>query len=382
MCTTLVALALARLAYGLVLPSMRSDLGFTVQQAGVLSAATSFGYVLFVLPVGFLASAYGPRISIITGLLLASFGFAGLSQLSGFSTLFLLMSLLGVGTALIYTPVVAFVVGWYPTRRGAVLGVVNSGIGIGVLLCGLFIPRVIEQYGVGGWRHVWFCFFVFTVLILMAAIFVIKNPPVVDNSSHSTVKAVASVSVFRRPMILLLASIYGVLGFTYIVQAVFMFSYATDTGVSPSAAGALSSIGGVLSIIFGVVWGSLSDVIGRARTLMLCFFCNALATVIPVILPTFVGFTVHYVVAGMMVSGIFATVLAATSERVSGREVPIAIGFVTVVFGCGQFLGPVAAGWVIDITGSFRYAFVLSSVMMLVGAVLGLLLAISDRTSE
>lgn len=47
--TSLVVIAFARMAYGLILPPMRDDLGLSYQQAGILGTITALGYLGFVL---------------------------------------------------------------------------------------------------------------------------------------------------------------------------------------------------------------------------------------------------------------------------------------------------------------------------------------------
>jgi len=67
---TITALAIARLAFGLLLPTMRAELDLSLAQAGNVGTAVSFGYFALVLPAGLIASRYGPRIAIIAGLIL------------------------------------------------------------------------------------------------------------------------------------------------------------------------------------------------------------------------------------------------------------------------------------------------------------------------
>jgi MFS family permease len=89
-----------------------------------------------------------------------------------------------------------------------------------------------------------------------------------------------------------------------------------------------------------------------------------------VFFPTPAGFAIHYLLAGSMISGLFATILAATSESVPPREVPLAIGFVTALFAVGQLLGPIVVGWIIGSSGSFGGAFIFSATTMLAGSVI------------
>lgn len=373
MLMAMVALPLARLAYGVLLPFMRSDLALSIQQAGILGTATSLGYLFCVLPAGYLTQIYGPRRMTLFGLVFVISGFTGLAVVSHFLSMVVLMMLLGVGTAGIYTPVVTFIVGWFPQRRGLVLGMVNSGIGLGVFVSGFLLPWMAGGSNTTGWRNVWLLFAVVSILVWVAAFLVFRNPVSFTGNRTSNISrrgALLSSAVYQYPAVRLIGMCYFILGFTYIVQAVFMYSYAIESGISSSTAGALSSVAGFLSILAGFFWGMMSDVIGRSKTLMICFFCGALATFVPVISPSLAGFAVHYILAGSMISGLFATILAATSESVLPDEVPLAIGFVTALFAVGQLLGPIVAGWIIDTTGSFSSGFLLSAVTMMAGAVI------------
>lgn len=374
MAMSLVALSLARLAYGLLLPYMRADLTLSFQQAGNLGTATSLGYLLLVLPAGYLTRQLRPRPVILFGLLQLFVGFLGLALSVDYLWLLFWMIVLGTGTALVYTPVVSFIVGWFPERRGLVLGLVNSGIGLGVFGCGLIIPFIASAFGVDGWRRVWGLFALISAVVAVLGILFIRNPPGDSSRSSTQLSSVSSVAVYYSPVVRVLGLCYFITGFSYIVQTVFMYSYALSAGVSEDAAGAMASLAGILSIFSSLMWGVLSDYTGRPVALFLCFSGAAVATVIPVLLSTDTGFLIHYILSGFTVSGLFATIVAATSERIAPAEVPIAIGFVTTLFAVGQLAGPTVAGWLIDLTGTFRFAFILSGSTMVAGALFALVL--------
>src|SRR5699024_2943420 len=76
--TALVAIVFARLAYGVILPPMRDDLGLSYRQAGTLGTVTALGYLLFVLVGGVAASHWGARRAVALGLFILTGAFAGL----------------------------------------------------------------------------------------------------------------------------------------------------------------------------------------------------------------------------------------------------------------------------------------------------------------
>lgn len=370
MSMTLCALAIGRLAYGLLLPAMRVDLGLSVQQAGNLGTASSLGYLLMVLPAGFIASRRGPRLSILIGLALIALACGVMAVAQHYAVFIVLMIILGFGTALLYTPLIALIIGWYPNRRGSVIGIANSGIGIGMLAIGLYVPVLIENLGHSGFKAAWASFAAFAALVLVLAIRYTHNPPGAgggQTQTQATQRKADRQQVFNSAGIRMIAVIYGVLGVSYIVQSVFMYSYALDAGIDPVRAGVMASTMGLLSILAGSIWGGVSDWIGRAVTLMICFSLTLLVTLLPVILPTDSGFFIHFAVSGLVVGGLFTVILAATSERVPQRLVPVAVSLVTVVFALGQLIGPAAAAVLIEWSGQFQVAFIASSLLMLAG---------------
>src|SRR5690606_37809625 len=95
--TSMVVIGLARLAYGIILPSLRADLGLSYQTAGILGTITAPCYGCFVLSRGLAAARWGARASVLFGLGIVVLGFAGLTLASSFRLIALLMGLLGFG---------------------------------------------------------------------------------------------------------------------------------------------------------------------------------------------------------------------------------------------------------------------------------------------
>src|SRR5690554_620576 len=153
--TSLVVIAFARMAYGVILPSMRADLGLSYQQAGILGTITALGYLLFVLAGGVAAARFGAKPTIVFGLITVALGFAGLTVASHYWLLLGLMALLGFGTAFSFAPMVSLLATWYPEKRGLVIGLMTSGVGMGMLLVGVLVPLMTSLFGDNGWRASW-----------------------------------------------------------------------------------------------------------------------------------------------------------------------------------------------------------------------------------
>src|SRR5690606_35605500 len=155
MLVALVVIVFARLAYGLLLPAMRTDLGLSYRQAGALGTVTALGYLLFVLLGGLAASRWGARNTVVFGLAAVTLGFAGLAVAGDYPLIVVLMALLGFGTAFCFAPMVSLLATWYPERRGVMIGCMTAGVGAGIFFIGLLVPWLSDLFGANGWRVTW-----------------------------------------------------------------------------------------------------------------------------------------------------------------------------------------------------------------------------------
>jgi MFS family permease len=365
MLCTLVAVVFGRLAYGLVLPTMRESLDMSYAQAANLGTVTALGYLVLLLYAGVFAGRYGGKKAIVLGLLLATSGFVGLSLFSSYPLLLLCMTLMGFGTAFTFTPLVSLLGAWYPERRGMVIGFAGSGVGIGILFAGALIPALIEGGDEGSWRLVWAIFAAIGVFTVVLVALVLRNPP---TSDEQVTMRHGLATVYRNPHVMRMAWIYGVVGVTYIVQVLFMYSFALDAGVTAVTAGRLVAVMGFMSIFSGPAWGAAADRLGHARALTFCMIVSMCATLLPVLWPTLLSFSIHFVVIGLSVSGLFTSVLAAATATVKPQHAAMAVSFVTVFFALGQLVGPALAGPLIDWQQDFRLTFAVSAMLMFLGA--------------
>jgi MFS family permease len=378
MLVTLVAVGCARLAFGVVLPEMKRDLGLTYTQAGSLGTLTALGYLLLLLPAGMLARRWSNRGSVLVGLTLIMAAFLSLWQVRAFGPIQVLMALLGVGTAFVFTPLIALLTGWFPQRRGTVIGMATSGVGLGVLLSGVLVPRLALAHGPASWRLVWAIFAALSALSVLLTLAVLRDPPA--RKAELQGASSGSWDVYRHAGVLRIGVGYGLGGFAFSIQTLFMLSYMLSEGVAAGVAGSLVALNGLLSVGSGVGWGWLSDRLGRGPAMMLAASLGLLATLLPTLWPSLASFTVYWVVIGLTISGLFTLFQAAGTEQVSRADVPVALSAITVFYALGQLIGPALAGRVIDSAGGFQLTFLLTAAALLLAV--GLTVSIHRSTRQ
>lgn len=372
--TSLVVIGFARLAYGVILPSMRADLGLSYQQAGILGTVTALCYVCFVLAGGLAAARWGARASILFGMGVVVLGFAGLTVVSDFWSIALLMGLQGFGTAFAFAPMVALLATWYPDKRGLVIGCMSSGVGLGMLVTGMLVPWLFSVFGEQAWRVSWGVFGGIALLVTVMIALFVRNPPQAAAGGAGQLQPQEKWQVYRNPRVLIVASTYGIIGLGYIVQTVFMVSFMVESGHGEAIAGRYVAMMGLLSIAGGPLWGWLSDHWGRGNALAVSIFLVVVSMILPLMGQTLTHFFMHFLLIGVSINGLFAMIQTSATDQVAPRYIPIAFSFATLFFAIGQFLGPAIAGWLIETTGNFTSAFGFTVVVLTAGFGLTLLI--------
>ena len=370
--TSLVVIAFARMAYGVILPSMRTDLGLSYQQAGVLGTITAFGYLLFVLAGGVASARFGARPTIVFGLASVALGFMGLTVASEYPLLLGLMALLGFGTAFSFAPMVSLLATWYPEKRGLVIGLMTSGVGLGMLVVGGLVPWMADLFGNNGWRVSWGVFGGVAIVVAVLITLFAKDPPALAGSATESPPSAEKWRIYRHPRVVTVALVYGIIGVTYIVQAIFMISFMVEEGHAESTAGMFMAMMGLMSVAAGPLWGWLSDFWGRGNALTASLALVTLGMGLPLLDQSLITFFLHFLVLGLSVNGMFALIQASATDQVAPRYIPIAFSFVTVFFASGQLVGPAVAGWLIESGGGFKVAFGFTFVVLAVGVYLTL----------
>lgn len=362
-----VAVVFARLAYGLVLPTMRENLGLSYSQAANLGTLSALGYVSALLYAGVFAARHGGRRAILLGLAFAVLGFAGLALTSHYVVQMLCMVALGFGTAFTFTPMISLLGAWYPDRRGTVIGFSNSGVGLGTLLSGALVPALTANNPDEGWRLVWMVFAGSAAATGLLMALLLRNPP---RAAASGGLKQGLLTIYRSPHVVIIGLIYGVVGLTYIVQTLFMYSFALDSQVPAITAGRFVAMMGLISVFSGPCWGLAADRIGHANALVICMSLAMIGNLLPVIWPVTPVFGIHYVLIGISVSGLFTSILAASTTTVPPQLAAMAVSFVTVFFALGQLTGPLLAGLLIEWQQDFRLSFALCALLLFFGLIL------------
>ena len=381
------SLGLARFGYSVVLPAMQEGLGMDNRLAGALATANLTGYLLFSAVGGLLAARLGPRRVIAAGLGLAAVSMIMTGMAQSVAAAAVWRALAGVGSGASNVPVMGLMSAWFaPRRRGLAAGVAVAGSSIALIVVGPVVPRILAAYGDVGWRVCWYVFGGATLLLAVCAgVFLRNRPaevgrePIGARPTDPAPAAAGDLSrwseVYTTPVVWLLGLVYIAFGFSYIIYMTFFGKcLIADGGYTQAEAGRLFMLMGWFSLFCGLIWGCLSDVIGRKYALAIVYVVHAVAFSLFPLWPRPAGFTLSAVLFGLSAWSIPGIMAATCGDLLGPRRAPAALGFVTLFFGVGQVAGPFLAGAMADASGSFWSALWLAAGVALVGAVGSILL--------
>jgi len=198
---------------------------------------------------------------------------------------------------------------------------------------------------------------------------------VAPSSAAGKVSSLDWTKIYRMPSVWYLGLIYFFYGLSYIIYMVFFAAYLVkEIGLSQAWAGTLWATVGGLSVFCGVIWGSISDRLGRSRGAALAYLVLGLSYIVYALIKVKFGFYLSAVLFGFTAWSIPTIMAAAAGDYVGPRLAPAGLGFITLFFGIGQALGPLLGGYIADATHSFTIPFLVAGGISLAGMVFSLFL--------
>ena len=368
--TLFACLGLARFAFGMLLPGMRDGLGLAYAQMGYLGTVNFVGYLVSVALAPAVLRKFKPRLTISFSLLLIAICMAGMGSCDHYLPLLTLYFFIGIGSGLANIPTMVLIAHWFRReRRGRAAGLMVVGNGSAIIFSGLLIPYLNLVFAADGWRISWFLLAGITLLVGLLVALLVRNDPESLGLEPIGAKQELGAAELATPdaansgrIMLYLGLLYLAFGATYMIYGTFIVTCMVEEyGFSQATAGQFWSWVGFFSLFSGVVFGSLSDKIGRRGGLMVVFAVQTLAYLL-----AGSGLGELALMASVALYGIAAWAIPAIMAATVGDYLGIAkaagaFSLITFFFAGGQTIGPAIAGNIAEASGSFAPAFLLSA---------------------
>ena len=365
-----VSLGLTRFSYALLLPPMRSDLGWSYLLAGAMNTGNALGYLIGALFTPALMRRFGAQKTLIGGCLLA----AAFMLWSGFeihtSLLMAQRILAGIASAFVFVAggVLAARLGsLHPRRAGLLIGLYYGGVGIGIALSALLVPLTLAAAAgakaAHGWQWAWL---VLGALCLLAIALMAAPAASIDGAPA----AASSGGRFRiRPFAFGLAG-YFMFGVGYIGYMTFVIALLKEQGMGTPMTTLFFTALGLAVVASSRIWAGMLDHFKGGESLAIL---NGLLGV-AILLPALTAAPAVSFASGLLFGAVFLSLVASTTALVR-HNLPqeawsAGIAAFTIVFAFGQIVGPAIVGWIADGAGGLQRGFLYSSAALFIGALL------------
>jgi nitrate/nitrite transporter NarK len=300
--------------------------------------------------------------------------------LSGFFALLFFTFAMGAGGAGAHISMTTLPMVWFEERRlGRALGVLTGGTGLGIIVTGLLLPYLLFNLGKEAWRQCWLLLAVITFLVAMIGWILLREKPNQIISLPSTPaedkKSIPSGGKKSGMNLKAIFIVYFIFGFAYNIYATYFVAYMVEEiRFAEKTAGDIWAIFGWMCMLSGLIWGFLSDRLGRREALLWNNGIISLSVLIPLFLhqPFFLGLSAF--LFGATFLGTVTIIAASIGDQVFEKRASV-YGLVTLIHGIGQFLGTVSGGTLKDLTGSFQ----LTLIVCLTGFLLCILLTAINK---
>lgn len=370
--TLFACLGLARFAFGMLLPAMGAGLKLGYDQMGYISTGNFAGYLLSVALAPLLIRLLRPRRLIVCGLLLIALCMLIISRGQGFFTVAALYFCVGMGSGFANIPVMVLVSHWFRReRRGRAAGLMVMGSALGIVFSGFLIPRLNLALGPEGWRTGWLVLGLIALGVSLLAAALVRNDPAdlgLEPVGRKTELPPQELMPKNPPgagrILLELGLLYLIFGATYMIYGTFIVTtLVVEHGIAEARAGLFWSWVGGFGLVSGVLFGSLSDRIGRKGGLMLVFAVQTAAYVLAGANLGTPALMLSVVLYGLVAFAIPTIMAAAVGDYLGLSRAASAFSTITVFFAIGQTLGPGAAGMLAESLGTFRVSYLVAALL-------------------
>ncbi len=377
------SLVFARIAYGInwlnigaLFYLMSPDLGAGVGGLGVLTSSFYLGVGLFQLPGGLVAARWGPKRAVTTGMFISSLAALGTSFSANLAEVAVLRFVVGVGMALVFSPMVVLVTRLLGSRSGFGTGLVNSAFDVGGIF-GLFGWILIA--GATGWRP---------SLVLSGGLGIISTLVIIvlvpkDERDNAFKISTGRLKTILRKKVLVqlgLAALEANIG-SVLISSFMIFYLQSGLGVTGAIAGLVVSMITVIPIFTAVLGGSLYDSLGKPRGILLVSGSGVVLALVVASVSSLFGAGLGVFIAGVATGPAFTVAFAAARDLggVEKEYESLVIGWVNCISLTGSVWPPLVFSY---LAGTYGY-----SAAWLGGAGLSLvflvpLLFLSDHSKE
>ena len=321
---------------------------------------------------GWMIDTWGPRRVMVVGMVIFGIGFIMLSRIESLPGFYLAFLVIAIGSSLgTHFGVTVAVVHWFHRHRAMALALLMTGTAAGGLMQPIVVPAM-EEFG---WRS---AAFVSGLIVIVAGVplalmvrhrpedhgYRVDGGPPPGEAGATPANTPVEVSFTVRQALRTRAFWFLAIGHgmaALVIGSIFVHFqvYSNDSlGFSLSAGAFVILLMTVTTVVGQLGGGYLADRTNKRLTIVFALLGQAISLVVLALASSYWMLIVFAIFAGVVGWGARVPAMQAMrAEYFGGKAFGTIMGFSSLVVMFGMILGPLFAGFVYDVTGSYRGAF-------------------------
>lgn len=345
--------------------------GWTTAQAS-LAFSISFAMVpISMIIFGAMQDKKGPKWITFGGGLMFGLGMILTSFITNLTMLYISYGLiLGFGIGMAYGCTTSTTVKWFPDKKGLAGGLTAAGFGSGAVLFAPLAVRLIQKHGV---------LLTFRYLGIGLLIAICLSSLLLSAPERKAVNVSADDKLNKRPGQIIKTGTFWGLWVVYVfgcISGLMIIGHASPIAkeflnFDLEMATFVVSIVAISNTLGRILWGFVSDKIGRYATVALMFITSCVGLVLLSIKAGAVLGVIGIVLIALCFGGFLGTFPGITAENWGPIFNGSNYGVMFTAYGLAAVVGPRLAALIKQsANGDYTRAFIISAIMNVIGAVL------------
>ncbi len=342
-----------------VLPTVQAEFGTARADASLPFTFTMIGFGAGNIAMGWLADRFGIVRPLMLGALSIALGYVAAGLAPSLWVFALAHFLIGFGVASMFGPLIADSSHWFLRRRGIAVGIAASGNYLAGTLWPILTQKAIVAYG---WRptHIVVGLICLCVIVPLSLALRRRLPAHEAAAAHArAADARADIGISLRGLHAWLAIAAFLCCMAMAVPQVHIVAYCGDLGYGVARGAEMLTLMLGFGIVSRLASGFIADKFGGLPTLLIGSMMQAVALALYF---SFDGLSSLYVISilfGLFQGGIVPSYAIIVREYFPPQEAAVRVGIVIAISVAGMAVGGWVAGWIFDLTASYRTAFAL-----------------------
>jgi MFS family permease len=378
-------------SYGLFFESLLNEFDWSrAVTAGAYSVSTFISGFLGIIG-GRLSDRVGPKAVCIFCAACFGIGFLLMALVNSAWQVYVIYGLpLAIGIGGLWPPMISTVARWFTGNRGLMTGLVAAGIGVGAVILSPLISYFISTYG---WRNAYVIIGILALLVITISALFLKRDPgqmglvphgvkTVKKESGSAAKDLSFQYAIRTRPFWIIALVYFLFGYSQITMMVHIVPYATGLGIAHLQAASILAVIGATSIIGRIGFGIICDRIRVKSSLIITLIIFFLAVLWLQFAEQLWALYLFAIVFGFAWGGLSTLQSLAAAELFGLTSLGVIVGNFSFSFCFGGLFGPIVSGYIYDVSGSYKLAFLICSIAALTALIAVMWLTIAKKERE